>query len=74
MKNAKLLNKIILGDSLKVLYSIEKNSIDIVLTDPPYFLDKLDNNWLHKKVSNKNNQNVIKSSRWYETCLRSFYQ
>ncbi|MFH1565273.1 MAG: site-specific DNA-methyltransferase [bacterium] len=61
MKNNKLLNKIILGDSLKILSLIEKNSIDIVLTDPPYFLDKLDNNWLHKKVSSKNNQNVIKS-------------
>jgi len=37
------------------------DSVDVVLTDPPYFLDKLDNNWKHDKVNNKNNQQVIKS-------------
>ena len=50
MKNSSLINKIILGDSLKILSIIEDNSIDVVLTDPPYFLDKLDNNWEHKKL------------------------
>ncbi len=61
MKNNNLINKIILGDSLEILSKIEDNSIDIVLTDPPYFLDKLDNNWEHEKVASKNNQQVIKS-------------
>jgi len=51
MKNKKFLNKIILGDAREVLPQIESNSIDLVLTDPPYFLDKLDNNWNVKKVS-----------------------
>ncbi|MEW6608584.1 MAG: site-specific DNA-methyltransferase [bacterium] len=49
--NKELINKIILGDSLKVLPQIEDNSIDLVLTDPPYFLDKMDNNWNHQTVS-----------------------
>lgn len=61
MKNINYINKIICGDSLKILPQIESNSIDVVLTDPPYFLDKLDNNWDYKKISNQNNQYVIKS-------------
>jgi len=61
MKNKNILNKIILSDALKILTSIEKNSIDIVLTDPPYFLDKLDNNWKCSKVNNEKNLKVIKS-------------
>jgi len=57
----KFINKIILGDALGVIKKIESNSIDLTLTDPPYFLDKLDNNWDHSKVASKNNQQVIKS-------------
>ena len=61
MKNKEFINKIITGESLEVLSKIEDNSIDLILTDPPYFLDKLDNNWTHKKVSDKRNRQVIKS-------------
>ncbi len=55
------MNKIILGDSLKVLDKLEDNSIDLVLTDPPYFLDKLDNTWDKKKIHNKKNQRTVTS-------------
>jgi site-specific DNA-methyltransferase (adenine-specific) len=61
MQNNNFINQIILGDSLDVLSKIKDNSIDVVLTDPPYFLDKLDNNWQYKKVENKKNQQTIKS-------------
>ena len=61
MKNSKYINRIICADALKLLPQIEENSIDVVLTDPPYFLDKLDNNWNHEEVSNQNNQYTIKS-------------
>jgi len=62
MKNNKLfINKIICADTLELLPRIEENSIDVVLTDPPYFLDKLDNNWDYEEVSKKNNQYAIKS-------------
>src|SRR3989338_9965049 len=61
MKNNKFTNKIICADTLELLPQIEENSIDVVLTDPPYFLDKLDNNWNYKEVSNQNNQYIIKS-------------
>ena len=50
-----------MGDSLQILPKLDADSIDIVLTDPPYFLDKLDNNWQYEKVSNKKNQKVVKS-------------
>jgi len=61
MKNNQFINKIICADALELLVQIEKDSIDVVLTDPPYFLDKLDNNWNYEEVSNKNNQYAIKS-------------
>lgn len=61
MRNEKFLNKITLGDSMELLSEIEENSIDVVLTDPPYFLDKLDQNWKHNIVSNQKNRQTIKS-------------
>ena len=39
MKNKEFINKIITGEALGVLSKIEDNSIDLILTDPPYFLD-----------------------------------
>ena len=61
MNNKKFINKIVCGDTMNILPQIENSSIDVVLTDPPYFLDKLDNNWNYEKVSNQDNQHVIKS-------------
>ena len=61
MKNKNFINKIITGDSIEVLSKIDDNLVDVVLTDPPYFLDKLDNNWNYETVSKKNNQYAIKS-------------
>ena len=43
-------NKIILGDAFEVIKQIEDNTIDLVLTDPPYFLYKLDQKWSHEDV------------------------
>ena len=54
-------NKIIQGDSIKELARLGDASVDLVLTDPPYFLDKMDNNWKPEVVSNSKNQQVIKS-------------
>lgn len=61
MKNEKFINNIICADALELLPQIESDSLDVVLTDPPYFLDKLDNNWNYEKVSSQNNQHTIKS-------------
>ena len=36
MKNKKFLNKIIHGDCVEILEKISENSIDLVVTSPPY--------------------------------------
>jgi len=41
MKNREMINKIIWGDAEEILPEIEDNSIDLVLTDPPYFFHKI---------------------------------
>ena len=61
MNNKEFVNKIICADTLELLPKLESNSIDVVLTDPPYFLDKLDNNWDYEKVSSSSNHYIIKS-------------
>ncbi|KPJ55672.1 methyltransferase [Parcubacteria bacterium DG_74_2] len=61
VKNKKFINQIICANALELLPQIEDSSIDLVLTDPPYFLDKMDNSWKYKKVSSKKNQYTIKS-------------
>lgn len=45
--NIKILN----ADCMVELNKLEDNSIDCVITDPPYFIDKLDNKWASNKVN-----------------------
>lgn len=59
--NSNFINNITCGDSMELLLELEDNSVDIVITDPPYFLDKMDADWDHSKVSSKKNLKVIKS-------------
>ncbi|RLA08683.1 MAG: site-specific DNA-methyltransferase [Gammaproteobacteria bacterium] len=61
LKNNEYINKIINQDSLEFLKNIQENSVDIVLTDPPYFLDKMDNKWNVDRVHNDKNLHTIKS-------------
>jgi len=39
-----------LGDCLELLKSIPDSSIDFMLTDPPYFLDQLDDKWSKSSI------------------------
>ena len=51
--------KIINGDCLNEVKNLENNSIDCIITDPPYFIDKLDNNWSCHEINNdKKNSHV----------------
>ena len=61
MTTSDFINKVTCHDSMGLLPKMDDNSVDIVITDPPYFLDKLDSNWKHSKVANKSNRNVVKS-------------
>lgn len=43
--------KIINADCMVELNKLEDNSIDCVITDPPYFIDKLDNKWSSNQIN-----------------------
>ncbi len=49
MEDFKLYN----GDCRNIIKSIPSNSIDLIVTDPPYFIDGMDNNWNDIKLNNK---------------------
>lgn len=53
--------KIINADCLDKLQNIEDNSIDCVITDPPYFIHNLDNKWDSNKISNSKINSHINS-------------
>lgn len=38
------------GDCLEILTTVEDNSIDCVITDPPYFIDGMGDNWDTKEL------------------------
>jgi len=40
------------NDCLEQLKLLSDNSIDCVITDPPYFIDKFDSNWSIEKINN----------------------
>lgn len=61
LKNEKYINKIFHSNALEFLPKLENNSIDLILTDPPYFLDKFDNKWSPGAVANKKNLYAVKS-------------
>ena len=42
---------IVHNDCMKEIAKMENNSIDCIITDPPYFIDKLDNNWSSSQVN-----------------------
>ena len=47
-------------DCMVELEKLNDNSIDCVITDPPYFIDKLDNNWSSKQVKEDKKNSHIK--------------
>jgi site-specific DNA-methyltransferase (adenine-specific) len=54
-------NIIILNnDCIVELSKLNDNSIDCVITDPPYFIDKLDNKWCSNKVNSDTKNSHIK--------------
>jgi site-specific DNA-methyltransferase (adenine-specific) len=48
-----IIDQIICGDALEILPRLPANSVDLVLTDPPYFLDKLDNEWTPERAARR---------------------
>jgi site-specific DNA-methyltransferase (adenine-specific) len=50
--------KIINNDCIAELIKLEDNSVDCIITDPPYFIDKLDNIWDHTKIYDEPNSHI----------------
>lgn len=47
-------------DSLKYIELLEDDSIDLVITDPPYFIDKMDDKWNAEEIKNDKKNSHIK--------------
>ena len=54
-------NTVYHGDCLNIISGFPENSVDAVITDPPYFLDKLDDSWNNTTVASKKNMKVVTS-------------
>jgi site-specific DNA-methyltransferase (adenine-specific) len=52
--------RLIHADCLNELQNLKENSIDCVITDPPYFIDKLDNKWSSVVIDNDKKNSHIK--------------
>ena len=61
MENPKII--LINNDCIEELKKMKNNSIDCIITDPPYFIDKLDNNWSSNKVNNDTKNRAKESAR-----------
>jgi site-specific DNA-methyltransferase (adenine-specific) len=58
-------NKVILGDCYEILKTLEKNSVDLILTDPPYNISRPSN--FKKNSDNKKFNNIsIEFGKWDE--------
>lgn len=57
-KNKEILNQLIHDDCLNILPKIEKNSIDLILTDAPYFISKESNYTKSNKVYKYNKLSI----------------
>lgn len=53
------INKILYGNCIEMMEKIPDNSIDMVCTDPPYFLDGLCDNWNKSNLDRKGSSTLI---------------
>ena len=54
-----MLNKVSYGECVEMMKKIPSNSIDMVCTDPPYFLDGLGDDWNKERLDNKGSSAVV---------------
>jgi site-specific DNA-methyltransferase (adenine-specific) len=54
-----LMNKVTLGECVSIMKTMPSNSIDMVCTDPPYFLDGLGDDWNKQSLDNKGSSSVV---------------
>ncbi len=65
------------NDCMVELEKLTDNSIDCVITDPPYFIDKLDNNWssdkLKKDIKNSHIKHLPKGMKFDKSQVKNLY-
>tara|TARA_B100001059_G_scaffold115831_1_gene116153 strand:- start:3574 stop:4722 length:1149 start_codon:yes stop_codon:yes gene_type:complete len=65
------------NDCMAELNKLNDNSIDCVITDPPYFIDKLDNTWssdmVNKDVKNSHVKHLPKGMKFNKSQVKSLY-
>ena len=65
------------NDCMIELSKLEDNSIDCVITDPPYFIDKLDNNWssdnIHEDKKNSHIKHLPKGMKFDKSQVKKLY-
>ena len=54
-----MMNKVSYGDCVNMMKKIPSNSIDMVCTDPPYFLDGLGSDWNKERLDTKGSSTVV---------------
>jgi site-specific DNA-methyltransferase (adenine-specific) len=65
------------ADCMIELNKLKDNSIDCVITDPPYFIDKLDNNWssteVNSDVKNSHITHLPKGMKFDKSQVKKLY-
>lgn len=65
------------SDCMIELNKLEDNSIDCVITDPPYFIDKLDNKWsstdVNSDVKNSHIKHLPKGMKFDKSQVKNLY-
>ena len=65
------------NDCMVELNKLEDNTIDCVITDPPYFIDKLDNNWssntVNSDVKNSHITHLPKGMKFDKSQVKELY-
>lgn len=59
--NSNWVDQILIGDCLTMMKQLPDNSVDMVCTDPPYFLDGLDEKWDKQAIDKKGASGIIKN-------------
>ena len=54
-----ILNKVSYGECVEMMKNMPANSIDMVCTDPPYFLDGLGDDWNKESLDNKGSSAIV---------------
>ena len=65
------------SDCIIELNKLKDNTIDCVITDPPYFIDKLDNNWssdeVNTNVKNSHIKHLPKGMKFDKSQVKNLY-